>query len=149
MDPTQRDYDTYLRLLDLWSKENPIKTTKLQVLLAVNGALISVVHYNGGFVASNLPLFVAGAVLSLVWTLSIGRTVLFQKAWQHKMQTIADRYPDDPRFQILDTRDAERAAPDWLRVLGGVSSKYYLMASPVVFSLAWLVGLLYALGRPG
>ena len=52
----QRDYEAYVRLLDLWSKENPIKTTKLQVLLVVNGALFSVVHYGWGALVRMDPL---------------------------------------------------------------------------------------------
>ena len=139
MDPVERDYQTYRCLLDLWSDENPIKTTKLQFLLVVNAGLLLGAQLGGGMARANLPLFLAGAVLCLVWTLSIGRTVLSQKAWQRKLVALADNHPDDPRFQILDTREAERQAPGWLRVLGGVSSKYYLLAAPVAFGLAWMV----------
>ena len=34
---TKSDLEAFSMLLDLWKGENPIKTTKLQVLLAVNG----------------------------------------------------------------------------------------------------------------
>ena len=77
---TKSDFEAFAMLLDLWKSENPIKTTKLQVLLAVNGILLSVAQLNGGLVSENLPIFLAGFVLCLVWTLSIGRTCLFQKA---------------------------------------------------------------------
>ena len=137
-DSTKSDLEAYSMLLDLWKGENPIKTTKLQVLLAVNGILLSVVQLNGGLIADNLPLFLAGFVLCLVWTLSIGRTCLFQKAWKIKMLTIAQEHPGDRRFQVLDTDAAKRAAPLWLRAFGGVSSKYYLLASPFVFAIGWL-----------
>ena len=53
---TERDYQTYKILLDLWSKENPIKTTKLQVLLAVNALLVSAVNISGG-IAANKGMF--------------------------------------------------------------------------------------------
>ena len=144
-----RDYETFSRLVDLWSKENPIKTTKLQVLLAVNGALLSVVHYAGGFTRNNLALFIAGALLSLVWTFSIGRTVLFQKVWQLKLRALARRYPRDPRFQVLETQSTERQVAPWLRVLGGVSSKYYLLFAPAFFAAAWIAGAAYIVLQAG
>jgi hypothetical protein len=46
--PIEQDYQNYKVLLELWSKENPIKTTKLQMLLAVNGLLASAVNISGG-----------------------------------------------------------------------------------------------------
>ncbi len=67
-DGNQKDFEAFRLLLDLWKGENPIKTTKLQVLLAVNGALISVVQLNGGLVDQNVPIFLAGFFLCLVWT---------------------------------------------------------------------------------
>ena len=140
---TKSDYEAFAMLLDLWKSENPIKTTKLQVLLAVNGILLSVAQLNGGLVSENLPIFLAGFVLCLVWTLSIGRTCLFQKAWKIKMINIAKGHDGDPRFHILETDDAKRAAPFWLRAFGGVSSKYYLLASPFVFAIGWLVVTIY------
>lgn len=137
--------DAYLQLLDLWKSENPIKTTKLQVLLAVNGALISIVQLNGGLVRENLVLFIAGFLLCLVWTLSIGRTALFQRVWRIKMKGIAKHYPDDPCFNLLDTEEAIRHAPWILRFFGGVSSKYYLLAAPVVFAFGWITGIVFVL----
>jgi len=139
------DAEAFSMLLDLWKGENPIKTTKLQMLLAVNGILISVVQLNGGFVSTNLPLFITGFALCLVWTLSIGRTCLFQRAWKIKMLKLAAQHTGDHRFQILDTDAAKREAPLWLRVFGGVSSKYYLLASPFVFAIGWLAATIYIL----
>jgi hypothetical protein len=147
MDPNHIDYECYVRLLDLWSKENPIKTTKLQVLLAVNAALVSLINYTGGFGPRNLPLFLAGALVSLIWTLSIGRTVQFQKIWQVKLDMLAKSHPGDPRFQILETSEAEEALHGWLRVLGSVPSKYYLLVAPVMFSTMWSLGALYVASR--
>jgi hypothetical protein len=43
----QRDLDAYGRLVGLWAQENPIKTNKLQVLLAVNGLLVTGLQING------------------------------------------------------------------------------------------------------
>lgn len=138
-----KDYEAYGRILDLWKSENPIKTTKLQVLLAVNGALLSVVNFNGGLIAKNLPIFYGGAILCLIWTLSIGRTSLYQKYWQIKLKELAKKYPDDVRFQILEVRDVSALAPNWLKVIGSVSSKYYLLAAPIVFAFGWLGAITY------
>ncbi len=38
---TEQDYASYRLLVDLWARENPIKTTKLLVLLATNALLIA------------------------------------------------------------------------------------------------------------
>ena len=64
------DYQTYKSLLDLWARENPIKTTKLQTLLAVNALLVSAVNISGG----QWYVYLAGAIFSFIWMFSIGRT---------------------------------------------------------------------------
>ena len=143
MSQNDTDYIAYKAYVDLWSAENPIKTNKLQVLLVVNGLLVSALQLGGGFTLANWPIFVAGSVLSGIWILSIGRTSLFQKAWQTKALAFAKKYPGDARFQLLDTAAAEAAAPAWLRFLGAVSSKYYLLGAPVFFSFIWAAGLVY------
>lgn len=135
----EQDFESFKMYVDLWASENPIKTNKLQVLLVVNGLLVSALQVAGGFVATNWPIFLAGATFSLVWTLSIGRTSLFQKYWQEKIINLSTRYSGDDRFQALDVGPVETEAPGWLRLLGGVSSKYYLLGAPVVFTLFWVV----------
>ncbi len=147
MTEEEKDYEAFKAYVDLWKSENPIKTNKLQVLLIVNGLLVSAVQVAGGFKPENWFLFLAGSVLSFIWVLSIGRTSLFQKVWQVKINKIASKkeYKDDPRFRILDTTDEEKEAPGWLRALGSVSSKYYLLGAPVLFSFLWFVALLYVL----
>lgn len=145
MDQVAKDYQAYKSYVELWAGENPIKTNKLQVLLVVNGILVSALQVAGGFVPENWPVFLAGAVLSAIWVLSIGRTSLFQKVWQTKALEIAAAYPNDPRFQLLDTGAAERRAPGWLQMLGSVPSKYYLLGAPLFFSAIWACGLLYVL----
>lgn len=143
----EKDYAAYKSYLDLWKSENPIKTNKLQVLLVVNGLLVSAVQIAGGFQPKNWFLFLAASVFSFIWVLSIGRTSLFQKLWLLKVNELAAKpeHADDPRFRILDTSDVEKDAPGWLRALGGVSSKYYLLGAPLLFSLVWLVTLLVVL----
>src|SRR5688500_15297532 len=134
---TERDYQTYMAILELWSRENAIKTTKLQVLLAVNALLVSVVS----IAAPRWYLCLAGAFLSLIWMFSIGRTSLFQDVWQIKLADIRGRHPDDPRFAILDTGDARRRARPMLRAFGAMPSKWYLLFSPLLLSVAWLIAL--------
>ena len=135
----EQDLQAYNTLLTLWQSENPIKTIKLQFLLATNAVLI------GFFTLADqntLLLSVAGAMLNFIWILSIGRTSLFQKAWKNKLDVMAQRHADDARFQILDIKNAEAKAPAWLKLLGGVSSKYYLMGAPVGLMLAWIAVIL-------
>jgi len=138
----ERDYECYKLLLNLWQSENPIKTNKLQVLLAVNALLVSAVQLSGGFSADNWFIYLAGAVFSFIWTFSIGRTSLFQDVWQAKLRALQDRYPDDPRFAILQTDAAMKRVRWWVRAFGGIPSRWYLLFSPFVFALAWLAILL-------
>jgi hypothetical protein len=146
-DITQRDLQAYERLVDLWAQENPIKTNKLQVLLAVNGLLLTGVQLSGGFTRNSWSLCAAGALFSAIWTFSIGRTVLFQKIWQQKAREISRRHPADIRFQALETDEDEKRVRGAARVFGMVSSKYYLLFSPAIFTAAWLVVLLVVLLR--
>jgi len=140
----EKDYETYKQLLSLWASENPIKTNKLQVLLVVNGLLLSALSIDGGFSSRSWPIFLGGAVFSLVWVLSIGRTSLFQKVWQIKIEEIAGKYPEDGRFHILRETEALKKAPRFLRSVGGVSSKYYLVGTPIVFGIGWFFAFLYS-----
>jgi hypothetical protein len=138
-DVVARDYEIYQMAMDLWSKENPIKTNKLQVLLVVNGLLVSAINVSGGgFTPQKWSLYLAGAVFSLIWTFSIGRTSLFQEAWQTKLDALQRAHPDDPRFAVHKTRHERERAPAFLRYAGMVPSKWYLVYSPFVFALIWL-----------
>lgn len=56
------DYEIYKQLLGLWAKENPIKTNKLQVLLIVNGLLLTAANVSGGFIERNWPIYLGGAL---------------------------------------------------------------------------------------
>lgn len=93
-------FEAYKLVLDLWARENPIKTTKLQVLLAVNtllatGAVVS----EGGLSREKWPIYLAAIVVDVLWTLSIGRTTLFQEAWSLKLKALSQEFSDDMRFQ--------------------------------------------------
>lgn len=138
----EQDFETYKLLLDLWRSENPIKTTKLQVLLAVNALLVSAVAIAGGFDRDKWFVYAAGAIFSLIWTVSIGRTSLFQDVWQARIRELQLRHPDDPRFSILDNNLYRRRARWMTRAFGAVPSRWYLLLSPFAFALAWLAILL-------
>jgi hypothetical protein len=141
----ERDFEIYKILLERWAQENPIKTNKLQVLLAVNGLLISSLSISGGFSPDKWYVFLAGAVFSLVWTFSIGRTSLFQSVWKIKFDEIRHRHPDDERFTIMLTDAPKTKARFLLRLFGGIPSKWYLVFAPLVFAIVWTVVLIYAL----
>ena len=147
-DALEREYETYKVLLDLWKSENPIKTNKLQVLLAVNALLVSGLKVSGQVIArENWLVYLAGALFSVIWTLSMGRTALFQEIWQMKLTRLQDRRKEDPRFQVLDTRIDKRQAARLLRWFGCVSSRWYLLFSPFGFAAAWLLLLAASLYR--
>ncbi len=142
---TELDYQTYTSLLDLWSRENPIKTAKLQVLLAVNAVLVAALNISGGITPGKWSLYLAGAVFCFIWTFSIGRTSLFQDVWQIKLKDLRERYPDDPRFSLLETSREKERVQLLLRIFGGIPSKWYLLFTPFCFTLAWLVVLILSL----
>ncbi|WDE03087.1 hypothetical protein SG34_016825 [Thalassomonas viridans] len=148
-DNTENDFEKFKLILDLWKSENPIKTNKLQVLLLVNGIIISVAQLTGGFIYQNWVLCAAGAGLSLIWLLSIGRTVFFQNVWQVELDRLANQYTADPRFQVINTQETEKS-PNigaWTRALGSVSSRFYLLGSPLIFTVGWLVLLFIVLSN--
>jgi hypothetical protein len=140
----ERDFEAYQMLLELWSKENSIKTTKLQVLLAVNGLLVSAISVSGGFTSDKWIVYIAGAIFCFIWTFSIGRTSLFQDVWQIKIKELKNRYPDDPRFSILENSAAKRKARFLLKLFGSISSKWYLLFSPFGFAIAWILLLIFS-----
>lgn len=137
-DQVGHDYQAYKLLLGLWQSENPIKTTKLQMLLAVNALLVSAVSISGGFSRDQWYLYAAGMIFSLTWMFSIGRTSLFQDIWQAKLMELQRKYPADPRFSILDTQRQKKQARPIMRAFGGVPSRWYLLFSPLAFAVAWL-----------
>lgn len=139
---TEKDYQLYGQLLSLWEKENPIKTAKLQMLLLVNTVLAVGVQLNGGINAGNKLLYAVGAGVCLIWILSIGRTAVFQKVWQIRLEELERAHADDPRFSVLQTETFAQRTPKFLRIAGGVSSKRYLIGAPVLLFLAWLVLLI-------
>lgn len=74
----------------------------------------------------------------------MGRTSLFQKVWQVKLNKLAGEYPKDARFQIHRVTDeVTQKIPAFLRFVGGISSKYYLIGAPFIFCLIWLSLLVY------
>jgi hypothetical protein len=142
---TEIDYQTYKSLLELWSRENPIKTTKLQVLLAVNALLVSAVNISGGIAATRWYVYAAGALFSAIWMFSIGRTSLFQDIWQVKLADLRSRHPNDLRFSILETEHARKRTRPMLQMFGAISSKWYLLFAPLALALAWLIVLIVSL----
>jgi hypothetical protein len=143
----ERDLEAYKMLVELWSAENPIKTTKLQLLLTVNSIFVSALKISGASLISRNSWYVylAGALFSLIWTFSIGRTVLFQEVWEIKIRQLCASHPGDSRFSVLETRDAINKASRMKRGFGRISSKWYLLFSPFVLAIAWLVVLILAL----
>ena len=125
--------EKYKLLLKLWMSENPIKTNKLQVLMMTNSILVS----SFILVSNNLWIAVAGFIFSSVWILSIGRTVIYQKHWQSQMEILRKEHADNTIFQI---HHVNIGPTSWW---GTISSKHYLVGTPIVTSIAWLTVILY------
>ncbi len=139
----EKDYEIYKQLLYLWTKENPIKTSKLQILLLANTLLLVAVTLNDGFVTKNWALYLGGTLACFVWALSIGRTSLFQEIWQAKLMNLAARHLEDSRFQVHHHQEELEKISIFLRAMGGISSKYYLLGTPLLLGVLWLCLLLY------
>ncbi len=144
---TERDYQRYCHLLELWSRENSIKTQKLQYFLLTNALLIvgialtsiesqESLHDAVIPVTSLIPI--VGTALSLIWTLSLGRTILFQKRWGALMRELSEQYQRDSRFQILSAKPRTTNLSILVKITGAVSSKYYLIGGPLAGIAFWL-----------
>jgi len=126
--------EKYKLLLELWMSENPVKTSKLEVLIATNSILVS------AFFLANHTVWIAlaGFFFSAIWILSIGRTLSFQQHWRSQMESLRKEYSDNAMFQI---HSVEIRPSVW----GRVPSKYYLLGAPIALSVAWLAVVLYLL----
>jgi len=140
----EQDYAAYRMLVGLWAGENPVKTAKLQFLLLTEAVLVAGLVVAGGLVPKTWPLCLAGALVSLVWFFSLGRTVLFQQKWRAKTREIAARHPGDPRFEVLETGD-RGDFPVILRAAGAVPSSIYLVGVPLLFFICWAGALVLLL----
>lgn len=126
--------EKYKILFDLWKSENPIKTNKLQMLMATNSILVSVFFLT----EHNLGIALVGFLFSLIWLLSIGRTVSYQHHWYSQMEDLRQKYRNNTMFQI---HSVEIKPAAW----GRVSSRYYLLGTPIATAIAWLTAMLYIL----
>ena len=126
--------EEYKLLFKLWMSENPIKTNKLQVLMVTNSILVSSFF----LVSNNFWIAVVGFIFSLVWILSIGRTVSYQHHWHSQMEKLRQEHNDNTLFQI---HSVEITPIVW----GRVSSKYYLVGTPIATAIAWLAVMLHVL----
>ena len=126
--------EKYKLLFELWMAENPIKTNKLQMLMATNSILISAFFLAG----QTVWIALAGFLFSFVWILSIGRTLSFQQHWRSQMEDVRSHNSNNAMFQVHSLK----IKPD---VWGRVPSKYYTLGTPIATTLAWLVVVLYLL----
>jgi hypothetical protein len=131
--------EKYKILNDLWTAENSVKTNKLQMLMATNAILVS------ALALSNQPVVwiaVAGFVFSVVWIFSIGRTVVSQELWANQMKRLRTQFDHNPIFEIHDEKhDTRKKGPFW----GRISSKYYLLGTPIGTTIAWFAVIIYTL----
>lgn len=126
--------EKYKLLFDLWMAENPVKTNKLQMLMATNSILASAFFLAG----NSIWIALVGFFFSLVWVLSIGRTVAYQRHWKVQMEEVRAKHSANPLFQIHSVKPRPS-------IWGRIPSRYYLLGTPIVTALAWLAVILYSL----
>jgi len=144
----QHDHESYRQLLQCWQAENNIKTIKFQFLLLSNAILVGIASLNNDIIRNPVWLYSIASLLSLAWLFSIGRTLLFQKAWQIRLRQMAEAYPDDQRFHVLGNSQALaliKTKYRWLALCGALPSRLYLLGLPVILLLGWLTALLNSL----
>ena len=126
--------EKYKLLLDLWKSENRNNTNQLLMLMATNSLLVL-----GFFLSGKTPwIALIGCIFSFVWILSLGHTISSQRRWQAQMEVLRKRCAQYALFQI---HTAESKSSIW----GKVPSINYLLGTPIVASIAWLIVLLYTL----
>ena len=123
----------------LWSQDNLIGNQKLAMYLAVQSILVLALAREPGAhgVVSGF-----GVVLSLVWFLSIGRTVEFRDVWQEKIHSLLEGLGDGPKSDFRMYPSADRVKQ--IAFYGRLSSKYVLLGPTVagfVFWVAMLFGI--------
>jgi len=59
------------------------------------------------------------------------------------MKEIQARHPNDPRFSILDTDNYEDRVKLAIWLFGIVPSKWYLLFSPFVLAITWILILIF------
>ena len=106
-------------------------------VLWVNALLVAAAAFDHGFTREKWAIYVAGFLFDLVWILSIGRTSYYQKLWDRKLELLQEKHPGDRRFSIVDVEEVEERAAPFMRFIGGVSSRYYLVGTPIVLSVLW------------
>jgi len=126
--------EKYKMLLDLWKTEDLNKTNQLQMLMATNSLLVLAFFLTG----QSSWIALVGFLFSFVWILSLGHTVYLQTHWRAEMEVLRERCAGNALFQI---QSAELKPSVW----GKVPSRYYLLGTPIVATVSWLVVLLYTL----
>ncbi len=136
---------------DLWEGENSIKTSKLYVYILIQSILVTAYAYGARPNGFLIPVFkvrvplvtifvpLIGIGSSYMTFVSIGRTVVFQKAWKRKRKALVKNAPE-PVCSLFDfyptQEDKERY---WYGTLG---SKYILLAPPAIGFVIWIIVLL-------
>ena len=128
----QTAIEKYKLLLQLWTSENSIKTSKLQTLMLANSILVP------SFLLTKGSVYIAfvGFVFSIVWLFSLGRTIDFQSHWLSQMEELHRQHMDNPLFGILSKEKK-------FNVFGKIPSKYALLGSVGASVIAWLAVILY------
>lgn len=136
---------------DLWARENDVKTTKLYTYILTQSILVTAyafgVSSNGILVpALEIHIPVIGILVPLIGIgtscmalASIGRTVSFQKAWKAKRQILVEQAPE-PVKTIFDFYPTEEDKEEYW--YGRLSSKYVLLAPPIVGFVMWCLVLI-------
>jgi hypothetical protein len=126
--------EKYKLLLDLWESVNRNNTNQLQMLMATNSLLVLAFFLAG----RTSWIALVACIFSLIWILSLGHTVSLQRNLWAQMEALRERCAHYALFQI---HSAEARLSIWDKV----PSQYYLLGTPIVATIAWLVVLLVAL----
>ncbi len=116
-------------LHEMWRHENDIANKKIAIFFTVQSILMI------SFAASTVITSILGFSISIIWFLSLGRTIVYRQHWDsHAIKLSSDLSEKSKAYyQIFPTID-EKKKMAWY---GKVPSKIFLLGTPLFCALLW------------
>jgi len=128
----------YKLLLDLWARENSVKTSQIAALGVITSILLAAFSYFPSSEILGKIIPVIGIFVAILWFFSIGNTVSHQKEWAKQIYEIENNYPDVAK--IFSQQKAEKKA-----FYGRAKASWVILGLPILAMFFWiLLGVLKA-----
>jgi len=121
-------------IYEMWRHENDIVNQKTAIYFTALSILLVALP--------NAPLItsIVGLGISIIWLISIGRTVAFRVHWKGKIENLLKNSSDliQRRYSLFPTREEEKKMP-WY---GRVPSTLVLLGTPLLGAIFWVINLI-------